>query len=240
MKRAVDLNSERNKIVIKINCISFGKEQVFPAIDFTIASGERIGLMGRSGSGKTTLLSLIAGFRKDDSGKFVLPEEVFETIQYVPQDPDRFLLPWKSVHQHMTLASDSNETISEILEGLGLSRKLHHRPMELSSGQRKRLALAVALVRNPRLLLIDEAFASQDEKTRGDSYNLLKAKSRSHEMAYVIVAHHPQEVKHNCEIVLYLSNKGMERIVIESETFDEMINSRLEVTSPENDEEAVE
>lgn len=155
---------------------SFGDRHVLRNLTLSIAAGESVALLGSNGSGKSTLLRLVAGLLTPTAGKIMLvgspaaagrPE-----VGIVFQEPR--LLPWRTVLRNVTLplelTSNSPSTVRATAEAalarVGASGLLHRGPAELSGGERGRVALARALVRQPALLLLDEPFAALDAITR--------------------------------------------------------------------------
>ena len=141
----------------------------------SLAEGEFVALVGPSGSGKTTLLSMLGGMLAPTSGRILLGEDSLydlsvadrtrlrlERIGFVFQSFN--LIPWLSAVENvqvpLSLAGQSaeaqRERASELLERVGLSDRLEHRPAELSQGQQQRVALARTLANDPQIILADE------------------------------------------------------------------------------------
>lgn len=159
----------------------------------------RLGLVaGRSGGGKTTLLEVITGLAEQDQGNVRWNGEVLSARQrrwlcgLVFQFPERHFLGL-SVGQELKLGQrrlDSTR-LAEVLALVGLDDvPLQQRPERLSGGQQRRLALAVQLLRNPPVLLLDEPTAGLDWEVRADVVDLLAVLAR--ERAVLVVTHEPE------------------------------------------------
>jgi NitT/TauT family transport system ATP-binding protein len=149
---------------------------VLQAIDLNIRKGEFVSIIGPSGCGKSTVLKLIAGLTPPSAGTIrvdgMVPQNARETISFIFQDAT--LLPWRTVTRNVALglelegvgSQSRNETVSSLHQLVGLSEVADAYPRELSGGMKMRASIARALATNPRLLLLDEPFASLDEMTR--------------------------------------------------------------------------
>ena len=165
-----------------------GAVDALAPIDLGLAQGEVVAVVGPSGCGKTTLLRTIAGLTRPTSGSVRLhgrdlwsrrrPDpEALASLAIVFQDAN--LLPWLTVEDNIALPlklrgvdrAARRAAAAALCERTGLEGFARHRPRELSIGIRQRVALARALVDAPRLLLLDEPFASLDAITR-DAMNL--------------------------------------------------------------------
>lgn len=154
-----------------------GTRSVLDRVQLSVPSGSLTAVVGASGTGKTTLLRLIAGFDTVTSGRIRIDGETVDDghrhshaqhrgIGYVPQDSALF--------PHLTVAGNigfglkrgERERIQELLELVDLVGLEHRRPHQLSGGQQQRVALARALAIRPRVLLLDEPFASLDASLR--------------------------------------------------------------------------
>lgn len=140
-------------------------------VDLQVLEGEFLTLLGPSGCGKSTLLRLIAGLLPPTSGSIrIAPLMQTTGIGFVFQSPT--LMPWASLEANARLplvlegAQDMAEPVRRALELVGLKDFAHAFPRELSGGMQMRASLARALVKRPRLLLLDEPFGALDEITR--------------------------------------------------------------------------
>jgi sulfonate transport system ATP-binding protein len=193
----------------------FGKHVVLDGIDLDIAEGEFVALLGRSGSGKTTLLRTLAGLDASDEGNVKLPN----ARAVVFQEPR--LLPWKRVWENVLLGYDMGALggakqarllAQKALAEVGLDHRVNVWPATLSGGEAQRAALARALVREPKLLLLDEPFASLDALTRMKMQGLVAALCRAHSPAVLLVTHDVDEAIALADRVLVLAEG---RLIVE-------------------------
>lgn len=159
-------------------------------VDLSIGSGEFVALLGRSGSGKSTLLRAVAGLDTPTSGTVEVPQE----RMVVFQEPR--LLPWKSAIDNVALGlagRDARNHARAALAEVGLENRLHAFPATLSGGEAQRTALARALVRAPKLLLLDEPFAALDALTRMRMHGLIESLWIRHHLAVLLITHDVDE-----------------------------------------------
>jgi iron(III) transport system ATP-binding protein len=159
----------------------FGAKPVLRGVELRIEPATITAILGPSGSGKTTLLRVICGFERaqagsveidgeivDDATHFVAPER--RRIGYVPQEGNLF--PHLTVAGNIRFGLDRNaeskQRVSDLLEMIGLADRARSYPHQLSGGQQQRVALARALAVRPRLVLLDEPFASLDASLRAN------------------------------------------------------------------------
>ena len=185
-----------------------GKLPVLSAIDLVLNPGESAAIVGPSGSGKSTLLYVLGALEPPTAGAvlldgvnpFTLDEKRLaafrnEQVGFVFQD--HHLLPQCSVLENVlipTLVAGGKEQDFEavarmLLEEVGLSQRLHHRPHALSGGERQRVALARALIRKPRLVLCDEPTGDLDHQATETVASLLLKLHRRHNTILVLVTH---------------------------------------------------
>lgn len=171
---------------------------VLHEVSLQLASGEPALVAGRSGSGKTTLLELISGLAEPDGGQIRWDGEPLTARQrrwlcgLVFQFPERHFLGL-SVGQELRLGQRrfDSQRASRVLEQVGLGDiSLQQAPEQLSGGQQRRLSLAVQLLRDPRVLLLDEPTAGLDWTVRDEVLALLLELGR--ERALLIVTHEPE------------------------------------------------
>jgi sulfonate transport system ATP-binding protein len=178
---------------------SFGRgPNILDGLDLTIRAGEFVALLGRSGSGKSTLLRTLAGLDEAPAGTVTVPAE----RAVVFQEPR--LIPWKKVWANVALglrSPDARERAVAALTEVGLSHRLEAWPLTLSA---QRAALARALVREPKLLLLDEPFAALDALTRLKTQALVASLWRAHRPAVLFVTHDVDEALLLADRVLVL------------------------------------
>jgi lipoprotein-releasing system ATP-binding protein len=191
-----------------------GPLSVLRDISFELAPGNALAVMGPSGSGKSTLLHILGTLDQPTAGTvrlegrdpFVLPERDLADfrnrhIGFVFQD--HYLLPQCSVLENVlipTLAGHDDRTKAAIwartlLERVGLSGRLDHRPAELSGGERQRVAIARALIHRPPLLLADEPTGNLDRRTALGVGQLLMELHRQEHNILVVVTHSSELAK---------------------------------------------
>jgi sulfonate transport system ATP-binding protein len=181
---------------------SFGRGgNVLDGLDLSIRAGEFAALLGRSGSGKSTLLRTLAGLDSAPAGAVSVPTE----RAVVFQEPR--LVPWKRVWANVALGlrgSDARERALSALKEVGLGHRLDAWPLTLSGGEAQRVALARSLVREPKLLLLDEPFAALDALTRLKMQGLVASLWRAHRPAILLVTHDVDEALRIADRVLVL------------------------------------
>lgn len=180
-------------------------------VSMDVARGELVALYGPSGSGKTTLLSVVAALVPPDAGSVrVNGREVsaltpgkaaryrMRELGYVSQAPD--LLPGVSAIDNAALklfgmkmgVREAHRRVVPLMERLGLSQRLKHRPDQLSAGERQRVLIARALSTSPSLVLADEPTGSLDTKRSREVLTLLTEICGEREAAMLLVTHDPQ------------------------------------------------
>jgi len=185
-----------------------------------------LGIFGPSGAGKSTLLRLLAGLDQPDSGRIVVDNEVWldseRGICLPPQQrriglvfQDYALFPHMNVRQQLEFALPKGALrarVDELLELTELGPIQYQRPTQLSGGQQQRLALARALVREPRLLLLDEPLSALDEAIRRRLQEKLSQLHRRFQPTTLLVSHDPGEVFRLCDRVAVIEQGRLLRI----------------------------
>lgn len=185
---------------------AFGAQVVLNGVSLSCASGETLGILGKSGCGKTTLLQIIAGLLSADQGEIGFGEESLRGVPpelrntvYLNQQP--LLFPHMTARGNLAFGleirgvgkREIEQRTMEMLESLGLMKEAHKYPAELSGGQRQRIAFGRALLVKPRVLLLDEPFASLDADTRSEMQALYLALVTAYGPAALFVTHDVKE-----------------------------------------------
>jgi ABC-type lipoprotein export system ATPase subunit len=185
---------------------------VLPILDiseFRVAAGEQVVLMGRSGSGKTTLLHVIAGISRPDTGMISIDGIDIATLPEAGRDRFRAkkigyvfqtfnLLPGFSALENvllgMTFAGGRSDAgrARQLLERVGLARRLTHKPTMLSVGEQQRVAVARSLANRPKLLLADEPTANVDTAHQQQIIDLIRQSCSEENVALLLVTHTPE------------------------------------------------
>jgi putative ABC transport system ATP-binding protein len=196
--------------------------QALRDVDFSVADGERVALVGRSGSGKTTLLQVLGGLVQPSAGEVSWLGNRLSTLDAAARGAVRAggialvfqgsnLLPTLTAEENVALAAwarrsdgrDSPPDASRLLKLVGLGEKLDALPGELSGGEAQRVAIARALAQRPRLLLCDEPTGHLDRKTGGRVLELIVTLQQRLGFALLIATHDP-DVVGRCQRVVSL------------------------------------
>ena len=187
---------------------SFGSLQVLKGIDLHINKGEVVSIVGPSGAGKTTLLQIIGTLDKPDAGTICIDGIdvsslstrklsdfrnqhigfVFQFHQLLPEFTalENIMIPAYIAGKNN---SEAKQRALELLAFMGLSDRAHHKPAELSGGEKQRVAVARALVNKPAVILADEPSGSLDSKNKAELHQLFLDLRDKFGQTFVIVTH---------------------------------------------------
>jgi putative ABC transport system ATP-binding protein len=183
-----------------------GRLVILDDVSLSVERGASLALVGASGSGKTTLLGLLAGLDRPTSGSVTLAGEALDRLDEEARARVRrrlvgfvfqsfHLLPALNAEENVMLPlelegrDDARERAVRVLGDVGLGKRLHHYPHQLSGGEQQRVALARAFVHGPKLLFADEPTGNLDQRTGAAVSDLLFALNREHETTLVLVSH---------------------------------------------------
>lgn len=181
---------------------SFKGVKALDNLNFSLQGGERLAVLGPSGSGKTTLIRLIAGLEAPDSGDITIAGKAASRAGEVLIAPERrevalvfqglALFPHLNALDQIAFAARNCGGVRQaraLLEQIGLGHRATAQLDQLSGGERQRVALARALAQEPRLILMDEPFASLDDQKRSEMRDLLRSLLESRETTLILVTH---------------------------------------------------
>ena len=203
-------------------------------LDLEVNQGEVVAIVGASGSGKSTLLNIIAGYDIPSAGKVevagndlsklsVKEVESYRRseIGFIWQQAVRNLFPYLTAQENvelpMLLSGISPKQRKQhslyLLELVGLSHRLTHTPQKLSGGEQQRVAIAVALANQPKLLLADEPTGELDRKTANSVLGLLNKLNSELKTTLVIVTHDPEIMHQVPRVITIRDGKASSEIV---------------------------
>lgn len=185
--------------------------QVLKGVSFDMQRGDLVSIIGSSGSGKSTLLHILGALDEASSGEVEFLGHELSTLSSNKQAKIRnqhlgfiyqfhHLLADFSALENVAMplliggqpVGAAKQAAQRLLERVGLSHRLQHRPSELSGGERQRVAIARALVNQPDLVLADEPTGNLDNKTALSIYDLMRELNREFETAFLVVTHDGQ------------------------------------------------
>lgn len=182
---------------------------VLRGAEFSLKRGQVTGMLGTSGAGKSTLLAILAGLMLPDSGSVDFDGErlsAMDETQRAALRANRIgvvlqsdnLIPFLTARENVELAisiagvAGGSERAGGLLGELGLEARADELPRRLSGGEAQRVALAVALVNDPDLLLADEVTAELDSTTAGQMLDLIRGVSKRRGLTVMLVTHSPE------------------------------------------------
>lgn len=197
------------------------------SVQLALVSGTLTALVGPSGSGKTTLLRLVAGLETPKQGRIVVDGVVWldcrQRINRKPQQrsvgyvfQDTALFPNMTVEENIRYAAPTGmqPLLDKLVAETGLMTFLNQNPLRLSGGQRQRVALVRALIRRPRLLLLDEPFAALDVQASQALREVVRELHQEWGTTTLLVSHHEADVQALADRVVRLEQGRIESDVL--------------------------
>ena len=228
--------------LVKIYQVAEHDVVALQGLDLVVQTGELMGIVGVSGSGKTTLLNILGGLDRPSAGRIwingqnmlklsnsALDRYRLSSVGFIWQQSSRNLIPYmsalKNIEMPMTLVGENGRTkrhrAEELLDMVGLSDRRNHRLTELSGGEQQRVAMAVALVNRPKLLLADEPTGEVDETNAQMIYQIIKDLNQELNLTTLIVSHDFNLARHVDRVVAIRDGK------VASETLRQTRDSQL-------------
>lgn len=188
---------------------SVDKLHIIRNLNLSVEEGEFISILGRSGSGKSTLLNVIGLLDKIDGGKIFIDGKEVDVLSDSEKDRLKnkmlgfvfqfhYLLPEFTALENVMLPaliddfsnkSEIEKRAMELLKSVGLEERVHHKPSQLSGGEKQRVAIARALINSPKILLADEPTGNLDEETSETIFNILKDINKNRKQTIIVVTH---------------------------------------------------
>lgn len=214
----------RASAITKSFTTAAGPLDILRGIDLHVAEGAFVAIVGASGAGKSTLLHILGSLDRPTSGDLTIagarvtamsPRELTgfrnRTVGFVFQF--HHLLPEFSALENAMMPmlisgapyEDATSRATGLLDRLGLKGRLHHRPGELSGGEQQRVAVARALVMQPKLVLADEPTGNLDTRTGDELFSLLHSINREMNTTFVMVTHN-SALSTQCDRTLTMSD----------------------------------
>ena len=193
------------------------------SVDIQIEERELVMIMGDSGCGKTTLISLLGCILTSDAGELRIDGEAInpenQHLSVIRRQKIGFvfqlfhLLPYLTALENVMVAMDIAKTdateaekrSTELLTRVGLSERLHHRPAQLSGGEKQRVSFARALANRPKIIFADEPTANLDSRQSDNLMNLIQELRQEHQTTIAIVTHH-EGLKENADRVIHMKD----------------------------------
>lgn len=188
-------------LITKRLCKSYGSLQVLDSWDLEIAPSERVILLGPSGAGKTAFLKLAAGLEAPSSGEIIMNSRC---TGFVFQEPR--LIPWRSTRDNVQFVNPTGN-IDDILLALGLQGFSDYYPAHLSGGMQQRVNLARALIVEPDLLILDEAFTSLDWRVKISIMDDVLKQWEQQRFTIIGVTHDLKEALYLADRILLVSGR---------------------------------
>lgn len=245
--------------LVKIYKTSEVEVVALQGLDLNVKRGELMAIVGNSGSGKSTLLNMLGGLDRPSAGqlyvdgknllKFTDKDYVAykrNIVGFVWQNNARNLVPYLTAVQNVELpmlldgAKKRRRRALELLEKVGLSNRRNSRLDQMSGGEQQRVAIAIALANNPKLLLADEPTGSVDTKTSKVILDIFKELNRSEGITIVIVTHDVKLAKHIDRVVAIRDGRTSSEIVRRRsyrEELEEMERERDEAVQADEESE---
>lgn len=232
-------------------------------LDLTVKRGELTAIIGNSGSGKSTFLNMIGGLDRPSAGKlYVDGKNLFQmtepelveykrsTVGFVWQNNARNLLPyltaWENVMTPMLFMEGKENALPEeekkkrafeLLELVGLAHRKNSKLSQLSGGEQQRVAIAIALANNPKLLLADEPTGAVDRKTADDILEMFRELNEKLGLTIVIVTHDKELARKVNRVVSIRDGKTSSERIMKNDYREKLENMDIDWLQEETQEE---
>ncbi len=195
---------------------SFKEVHAVKGISLDVAEGQFVALLGPNGAGKTTLMEMIEGIQQPDKGEILIAgkkwkgnEDALHHIIGLSLQ-ETYFVDKLTVQETLRLFAsfyDENKTrVAEVIELIGLDEKRKSYVVKLSGGQRQRLALGIALLNHPKILLLDEPTTGLDPNARREIWKILLELKKESKTSLLLTTHYMEEAEQLCDYVIIMDN----------------------------------
>ncbi|SCJ01039.1 Uncharacterized ABC transporter ATP-binding protein YbhF [uncultured Clostridium sp.] len=232
-----------SKVILKVEGLSksLKKRKIVDNVSFEAKEGEILGFLGANGAGKTTTIRMITGLINSDSGEVIINEHnikndfenAMENVGAIVEVPFlyEYMTGIENINLFAKLYKASEDGVKEAIKVSGLKDRLNDKVKEYSLGMKQRIGLAVALMKQPKLLILDEPTNGLDPMGIKDLREFLKHLAHNKNISIVVSSHILMEMEHLCDSVVIISEgkiictKTMDEINKESSLEEVFINS---------------
>ncbi len=206
----------QNVIEVKGVFKSFKDVHAVRGVDLRIPEGEFVGLLGPNGAGKTTLVEMIEGIQFPDKGEILIFGKAWKGNEYelrqkmgLSLQETRFfekLTVYETLRVFASFFDLGKERVLEVMHLTGLDEKRKAYTVNLSGGQRQRLALGIALLNQPRILLLDEPTTGLDPTARREIWEILRKIKETSNTSMILTTHYMEEAEQLCDRIVVLDH----------------------------------
>lgn len=217
---------------------SFKTVQAVRGISLGISPGEFVALLGPNGAGKTTLVEMIEGIQRPDKDLIQIMgkgwkghEEELRYLIGLSLQETRFidkLRVWETLRLFASFFQLDSIRVEEVIQLVGLEEKRRAYVANLSGGQRQRLALGIALINKPKILLLDEPTTGLDPNARREIWAILLRLKKEEQTSLILTTHYMEEAENLCSRIVIIDHG---KILVEG-TLDQLLPERI--ASPED------
>jgi ABC-2 type transport system ATP-binding protein len=183
-------------------------------VDFTLRKGEYVALLGPNGAGKTTLVEMIEGIRQPDAGEILIKgkrlrdnkNELYKILGISFQETKFFekITVSETLDMFAGFYEMQEEKVGEVLDITGLREKARAWTKNLSGGQRQRLALGIAILNNPEILILDEPTTGLDPTARHEIWDILMNLKMEKKASLILTTHYMEEAAFLCDRIIIM------------------------------------
>ncbi len=208
---------------------SFGNIRAVNGVNFSLGKAEYVALLGPNGAGKTTLVEMIEGIRHPDSGEILIKgkklrenkDELYNILGISFQETKFFekITVLETLRMFASFYGMTNEKVAEVMNIVGLTEKEKAFTKNLSGGQRQRLALGIAILNEPEILILDEPTTGLDPTARHEIWDILMNLKHDHKASLILTTHYMEEAAYLCDRIIIM-DRGE---IIAEGTLDELL-----------------